>query len=973
MSHTSYPAYDASTVSFTTPFSSVPNTPVPQSLRTPSTSAHTSHVLSPHPPYPRLLLPTVRNPRIHIYNASSPNPSHKSPKIKSTPSKTSRSHLTSSSSLPDSPASVTIGQAWIGKNANFDIVQEQLELEGYQLFAVEKWVTERTRPIITLAVYTGDPFHRITVTALSPSFLLRPEEAKVEWDRVLRELRQAGARPRDTEHGTLMVTSLANFRSDYTIVPIPSGFFLEARDHLYTNINLLRMGCSGRMALTLQEPRDTTKDRFIGMYRMHDRIRSPQLFSTTILELVKLIQAALSFFGLFSLCQEERNGLLCDVTVDGIQRWVTEIGEPYMGVEPTERVADPVVVCALLSQVSNIRNKLYTLGFGHLIPKDPFLDPQGFIKAVCAFQDSRLFSPSSPTIQPFLADDVIDAIDAAYSKARTTEPYKVHRVLLNKLDDLTTEMRTSSGATNDISEATADIDQFIRFAETKASKDGVPSLKYLWSGRAEVLAVKRKDRPWSDGEDDNIRDRDGREKWEKTEELSTGDEIDSSRAWSSKRVQRKIESWTGLSRPKKLSADLGSRHQHTIMNDSPSFNRDSPSIPQVVISRGIDDEDILSSGQVSPISQSHGNYLGVAPSAADTSTSNLSDYERRVSEFNKIWPGKPPTAFRVTSWSDPRSAKGDASPWTGSERGSESLRHVREETIKEMAYRSAGDLTRRKRGAYPSANISRRRSFDDASRLIRLRVLPIDRMKIDVELCGQLLIMRRREQHLEGVVACMHVLTSRLSQMNAYLREDYEAHQPDLARAEARTKIIADIEAARDKAYAMMQETHALSYEAAQFHVPHLWHGVAPQRQKVFEMRARVFDTGRRVPDTVHFDRILWTLDGQEMLVDWTGRTEDEVAEERGLYDAQLEEEEDEREERAREAAPKPPSWLLKMIASWGNRWGAGRKKADGARAKSPAAADGDKSPLSPISESETSPSPPEPRSPARKAGEVAQ
>lgn len=109
------------------------------------------------------------------------------------------------------------------------------------------------------------------MTALSPSYTLKPEDAKAEWDRVLSELRQDGARPRHvrslclhlphiltlpkTEHGTLMVTSLANFRSDYTIVPVPSGVFLEARDHLYTNINLLRMGCSGRMALTLQEPR----------------------------------------------------------------------------------------------------------------------------------------------------------------------------------------------------------------------------------------------------------------------------------------------------------------------------------------------------------------------------------------------------------------------------------------------------------------------------------------------------------------------------------------------------------------------------------------------------------------------------------------------------------------------------------------------------------------------------------------------
>ena len=166
-------------------------------------------------------------------------------------------------------------------------------------------------------------------------------------------------------------------------------------------------------------------------------------------------------------------------------------------------------------------------------------------------------------------------------------------------------------------------------------------------------------------------------------------------------------------------------------------------------------------------------------------------------------------------------------------------------------------------------------------------------MKIDVELCGQLLVMRRREQHLEGVVACLHILTSRLSQMNAYLREDYETHQTDLANAESRVKIIAEIEAARDKAYTMLQETHALSYEAAQFHVPGLWHAVAPQRQKVFEMRSRVFDTGRRT-GAGRFNRVLWTLDGQETHVDWAGRTEEEVVEEHGLHDMQLLEEEEE-------------------------------------------------------------------------------
>lgn len=52
-----------------------------------------------------------------------------------------------------------------------------------------------------------------------------------------------------------MVTSLANFRSDYTIVHVPSGNYMDIREQMFTNINLLRMGCSGRSALTLEEPR----------------------------------------------------------------------------------------------------------------------------------------------------------------------------------------------------------------------------------------------------------------------------------------------------------------------------------------------------------------------------------------------------------------------------------------------------------------------------------------------------------------------------------------------------------------------------------------------------------------------------------------------------------------------------------------------------------------------------------------------
>ena len=48
---------------------------------------------------------------------------------------------------------------------------------------------------------------------------------------------------------------------------------------------------------------DTTKDRFISAYHLPDQplIRSSEAFNSVVLELVKLIQAGLSVFGMFDL------------------------------------------------------------------------------------------------------------------------------------------------------------------------------------------------------------------------------------------------------------------------------------------------------------------------------------------------------------------------------------------------------------------------------------------------------------------------------------------------------------------------------------------------------------------------------------------------------------------------------------------------------------------------------------------------
>jgi hypothetical protein len=112
-----------------------------------------------------LLLPTVRNPRSISY--SSPTLLSKSPKLKQTPSRLASPQ----------PSTTSVGHAWLGNNAIFEIIQDHLVLKGYQLFAVEKWsvyfsrslhrspilprVTQRTRSITTLAVYTGDSRHKV--------------------------------------------------------------------------------------------------------------------------------------------------------------------------------------------------------------------------------------------------------------------------------------------------------------------------------------------------------------------------------------------------------------------------------------------------------------------------------------------------------------------------------------------------------------------------------------------------------------------------------------------------------------------------------------------------------------------------------------------------------------------------------------------------------------------------------------------
>ncbi|KIJ20038.1 hypothetical protein PAXINDRAFT_166206 [Paxillus involutus ATCC 200175] len=1023
------------------------------------------------------------------------------------------------------------GERWIGRKCRFEIVVERMELTGYQVYAVEKWIVERARPVTVLTVYTGDPLHKIIVTALSPVATMTYPEAEAEFKAAVYHLRkQDGARPKEIPQGTLMVTSLAHFRSDYTIVHIPDGDFLGVQERLYSNINLLRMGCSGRSAVTLEEPSETTKDRFKSTYflsdgpppagafrakshsRTHTRTYShpvtalslavpeastaapsashqPQVISLShpnasqtglgtqggsrhphftlyVLEFVKLLQAALAICGMFPLSPPHLpgptfDGLLCDVTVDGLRRWVAEVGESLTGFESTGRIADPSVVAALLSFVLSTRNKLASSV--QSVTKDPFLHPHDFLFVLSSYAHSQLVtngstptlpalitsqspgqpghlspghgneSATSPTTSPVIPNppfvsqttsstfnlpsfstpavhphsfsspptnhSALVPIPVTYltlafhnsllslqdAKIRHSDPRRVHRVLLSKLEltsdsEGTDEERKGLGGRvmglvgrvsvsagpGAIGAPTAEFGTFVRGVvsgrererdkerekekererdKEKSSKDGESlkervesadeeriggSLRALWSGKVEALVRMREraeGKGWvhrgKEGERERVLDKESDRGWEKHKDRDRltlsdvddalmktigEDEFAFGGVWSGK-VQKKLEMWTRINRSKK-SVDLSPPTRSVGRTSSvaiplsaqssssghvyPASELKGLGVPAVILSHGNGDEDeLLSSGQVSPISVSRTHNPFILSPFTDISSANLAGAEKdkRLDE---------PLAIR--------------------ERVEDS----------EMGERG---------------RIRRRHTFNDLRSVRDVPVLRTDRMCVDVELCGQILIMRRREAHLEGVVKCLEHLTTALAHNSTSLRNTYNIHKPIIdaftssappsahyqspphlgeSAASSTTSPTFPILHTSPTSPRYNSHSHsppgstplmvalhalpvpppvpALQYEAAQLRVDDMWASAREVRRKVWELRGVVFGResvlgvggagpdasgvggrGRRAGKGKGRRRCTsqWRLDGSERFVDAYGRTESEAEEER--------------------------------------------------------------------------------------------
>jgi hypothetical protein len=172
-------------------------------------------------------------------------------------------------------------------------------------------------------------------------------------------------------------------------------------------------------------------------------------------------------------------------------------------------------------------------------------------------------------------------------------------------------------------------------------------------------------------------------------------------------------------------------------------------------------------------------------------------------------------------------------------------------------------------------------------------------------------------------------LVNRLAATNQELHEHYQTSLNEIHRLDSRTKVLADIEVEVVRAEKIHQAMNTLWYETEQFRLDDVWHIAHPPRQKVLALRDKMFTTGgrpmRRGVHGAHgkFNRLQWTLDGTERLVDAHGRTESEVEEEKGIEGedvTDLDPESD--EEEIVENPSMKPMWLLKFLTSWITRWG---------------------------------------------------
>lgn len=340
-------------------------------------------------------------------------------------------------------------------------------LEGYECYIVEQWACARSHPTFVITTYTGDPSHKVVAGVLSV-----PTDEKA-WSLRLRiyfkALSQYHARSRDTPLGTLMITNLSAFPSSLTVITVPDGDVRKHRESFFVNEDLKRLGCSGRVGITLAPPSGATEYKFHQLYRTSEKIP----LAGAVIELVKLCQVALVLFG--KLEPEYADGLLCDITEKAVNDWWIDIGNEYYSIEPHDGILGPTTVSALLGTLTGARNRLNA--YGAPVGKDVF-DIENTKRGIAYFQKSQRVQKTRR-----LDRKTLGLLHRATAKTASGEGWTVPKAVKSTVAELSGkggEMVMDMVGGRDkagIAEVeTVDIERFVQLVHGERSK-------WLWYGK----------------------------------------------------------------------------------------------------------------------------------------------------------------------------------------------------------------------------------------------------------------------------------------------------------------------------------------------------------------------------------------------------------------------------------------------------------------------------------------------------------
>ena len=309
---------------------------------------------------------------------------------------------------------------YLQEDPGVEVIGTSQELQGYEIYVVEQWATSRIHPTFVITTFTGDPQHVAQVGILS----VPTDESG--WSQRLRvyfkALNQYHARRRETPLGILMITNLSGFPSSLTVIPVPDGDLKKHRFDFFVAENLKRMGCSGRVGLTLSAPNSATIAKFHQLYKTSDK----NAVYTSVIELVKLCQAALNIFDKLEF--DYVDGLLCDVTEKAANDWWLDIGAEFYGIEPHDGILGPTTVAALLGLLMGARNRLSAVGAP--VPKDPF-DIEGMKRGISNFQKHNRLERTRR-----LDRHTLDRLHRTSAKAANAEGWSVPRAVKSTVAEL---------------------------------------------------------------------------------------------------------------------------------------------------------------------------------------------------------------------------------------------------------------------------------------------------------------------------------------------------------------------------------------------------------------------------------------------------------------------------------------------------------------------------------------------------------